>query len=234
MKRLVFFGTVTDSYDAVGKILRRTPTEHITRQKVEEALSEFRGDILQQPPIFSALRIDGKRAYEYARLGQELPKEIEKRPVKVTNLELVEWFDSHSFPAPIDEASEEEKTLEKAISRRQKLQYKTLEETTQSVLTAGPACTLRMTVSGGFYVRSLCYDLGLKLDSGAYMAELVRTKQGEFGIEDAFPWEEFVEGGAWEDKVVRVLKGEATGNKDMGTEKKVDEVIVPKTDEETS
>ena len=47
------FGTVTDSYDAVGKILRRTPTEHITRQKVEEALSEFRGDILQQPPMYT-------------------------------------------------------------------------------------------------------------------------------------------------------------------------------------
>ena len=73
-------------------------------------------------------------------------------------------------------------------------------------MTAGPACKLRMTVSGGFYVRSLCYDLGMKLDSGAYMAELVRTKQGEFGIEDAVEWEEFVDGGGWEDKVAFILK----------------------------
>ena len=75
-----------------------------------------------------------------------------------------------------------------------------------TVVTAGPACKLRMTVSGGFYVRSLCYDLGTKLDSGAYMAELVRTKQGEFGIEDAVEWKEFVDGGGWEDKVVCILK----------------------------
>ena len=46
------FGTVTDSYDAVGKILRRAPTEHITREKVEGALEQFRGDILQQPPMY--------------------------------------------------------------------------------------------------------------------------------------------------------------------------------------
>jgi hypothetical protein len=41
------------------------------------------------------------------------------------------------------------------------------------------------------------------------MAELVRTRQGEFGIEDAVEWEEFVLGGGWEDKVVKILKGEA-------------------------
>src|SRR5271154_3847386 len=46
------FGTVTDSYDAEGKILRREPTEHITRTKVEEALEQFRGEILQQPPMY--------------------------------------------------------------------------------------------------------------------------------------------------------------------------------------
>jgi tRNA pseudouridine55 synthase len=178
------------------------------------------------------LRIEGKRAYEYARLGKELPRELEKRPVKVANLELIEWYDQHSFPAPLDEASEEEKSFEQKILKR-KLQYKTLEETTKSVQTDGPACKLRMTVSGGFYVRSLCYDLGLKLDSGAYMAELARTRQGDFRLEDSVPWEELVEGGAWEDKVVRVLKGEASGNKDQKTEKK-DEKADPKSDGEES
>ena len=47
------FGTVTDTYDAEGKILRRAPTEHITRAIVESALEEFRGDILQQPPMYA-------------------------------------------------------------------------------------------------------------------------------------------------------------------------------------
>jgi tRNA pseudouridine55 synthase len=153
---------------------------------------------------FSALRVDGKRAYEYARSGEELPKELTQRAVKVTNLELVEWFESHSFPVPKEEATEESKTLEQAISHRKpKLTYTPQEKNTTVV--NGPACKLRMTVSGGFYVRSLCYDLGMKMDSGAYMAELVRTRQGEFRIEDAIDLDEFVEGGAWEEKVVRVL-----------------------------
>lgn len=84
-----------------------------------------------------------------------------------------------------------------------------------------------MTVSGGFYVRSLCYDLGMKLDSGAYMAELVRTRQGEFGIEDAVEWGEFVEGGGWEDRVVRILKmGDEKHGKDMKSEGKTEKVAV--------
>lgn len=45
------FGTVTDSYDAVGKILRRAPLNHITRESVEKALIDFRGEIKQQPPM---------------------------------------------------------------------------------------------------------------------------------------------------------------------------------------
>jgi tRNA pseudouridine55 synthase len=144
------------------------------------------------------LRIDGKRAYEYARLGQELPQELTPRKVNVSNLELVEWYDTHDFPAPKEEASEEEKKLEEKISKT----HETAQETNAGI---GPACRLRMTVSGGFYVRSLCYDLGLKMGSGAYMAELVRTRQGQFKLEDAIPWEDFVGNGPWEDKLVQVL-----------------------------
>ena len=47
------FGIVTDSYDSEGKILRRAQTQHITRAKVEEALTQFRGEILQQPPMYA-------------------------------------------------------------------------------------------------------------------------------------------------------------------------------------
>jgi len=45
------FGTITDSYDSEGKILRHEPTEHITRTKVEDALEEFKGELLQTPPM---------------------------------------------------------------------------------------------------------------------------------------------------------------------------------------
>jgi tRNA pseudouridine55 synthase len=136
-----------------------------------------------------------------------LPQELSARPVKVSKLELVEWFDKHSFPTPKEEASEELKSFELSISKK-KPRY-TAPEKSPVTTTIGPACKLRMTVSSGFYVRSLCYDLGIKLDSGAYMAELVRTRQGEFSIENAIEWEEFKEGGGWEDKVVRILNDES-------------------------
>jgi tRNA pseudouridine55 synthase len=51
------FGTVTDSYDAAGKILRRAPTEHITKDKVEKALDAFKGDISQVPPMYFSITI---------------------------------------------------------------------------------------------------------------------------------------------------------------------------------
>lgn len=171
---------------------------------------------------FSALRIDGKRAYEYARLGQELPQELTPRTVKVSNLELVEWFETHTFPVPNEEAPEEEKKLEESISsKRRKLEYKPPANATSK--TSGPACKLRMTVSGGFYVRSLCYDLGLKVDSGGYMAELVRTKQGDFTIDDAVAWEDFVEGGGWEEKVVDVLQKQSSKQSERVSDKKATE-----------
>ena len=138
-------------------------------------------------------------------MGEELPTELTPREVKVDNLELVEWFDEHSFPAPTlpAEASEDLKKLEEEIRRKKHVVSENLTDTTTT--TVGPACKLRMTVSGGFYVRSLCYDLGIKVDSGAYMAELMRTRHGKFSLDDAVDWEDFVDGGAWEEKVVKSL-----------------------------
>ena len=102
----VLFGAATDSYDTKGKLLRRAPCEHVTRAKVEEALKKFRGNIMQRPPIYSALRMDGKRLYEYAREGKEVPREIEERPVEVKELEVLEWLDAgaHDYSLPEEEA----------------------------------------------------------------------------------------------------------------------------------
>jgi tRNA U55 pseudouridine synthase TruB len=118
---------------------------------------------------------------------------------------MLEWYDEHSFPTPKIEASEEERKIERSIAQK-KYQSEQSESGENIGDEVGPACKLRMTVSGGFYVRSLCYDIGLKLNSGAYMAELTRTRQGEMRLEDAVPWEDFVDGGKWEEKVVQILR----------------------------
>ncbi|OAX81167.1 tRNA pseudouridine(55) synthase [Emergomyces africanus] len=272
---VVLFGAATDTYDSVGKVVSRAPYDHITREKVEQALAGFRGKIMQRPSIFSALRVQGKKLYEYAREGIEPPVEILKRPVEVTKLEIVEWYDGgkHEYAWPTEEASNAEKSVAKKMlskdssssaaadtntataapsspttgeqskekdtaepeeephgikrklsaspappesektppsPKRQKptttnqhtdtslthdASPTTDDPTTTTTITAAddsstskpspqpPAVKLTMTVSSGFYVRSLAHDLGLALDSNAIMASLVRTRQADFTLE---------------------------------------------------
>ena len=101
---VVLFGAATDSYDAVGKVVSRADHGHITRELVEERLHRFRGKIMQKPSVFSALKVDGKKMYEYAREGGDIP-EVAARPVEVESLELVEWLEpgKHEYAWPKEE-----------------------------------------------------------------------------------------------------------------------------------
>jgi tRNA pseudouridine55 synthase len=110
---VVLFGKSTDTYDVAGKVTASAPHSHLTRTLVEDKLASFRGKIKQMPPIYSALKINGKKAYEYARTGKELPRELEARDVEVEQCEIVEWFDGgkHEYRWPITEASGEIKLL---------------------------------------------------------------------------------------------------------------------------
>jgi tRNA pseudouridine55 synthase len=263
---VVLFGAETDSYDRLGKIVRRAPSEHITREMVEKALGQFRGKILQRPPIFSALKVKGKKLYEYAREGIEPPIEIQERPVEVTDLRILEWYEpgTHDFKWPEQEAAGEEKAVaEKLLAKDDALPIvssveaagsaeKTAEQEVssstkrktppplgspkasedkapataegehspsakrQKVSTEGqavpaqteqtssdapeeksdtppqkaestlqprsPAVKITMTVSSGFYVRSLAHDLGKAVGSCGLMSELIRTRQADFEL----------------------------------------------------
>ena len=109
---VVLFGTATDTYDCLGKVVARAPSQHVTREIVEKAIKDrFLGSIIQQPPIFSAKRIDGKHAYEYAREGKELPRELAKQNMTVDECTILDWYDpgQHDFKAPEEEAPAEEK-----------------------------------------------------------------------------------------------------------------------------
>lgn len=113
----ILFGAATDTYDVQGKVLRRADYGQVTREKVEKALGKFRGKLMQRPPIYSALRVQGKRLYEYAREGKEVPKEIEARPVEVKDLEVVEWMEggSHTYSFHKEEAEDEAKDLAEKV-----------------------------------------------------------------------------------------------------------------------
>ncbi|KAI2641649.1 trub family pseudouridylate synthase-containing protein [Hypomontagnella submonticulosa] len=260
---VVLFGASTDTYDRVGKILKKTSYDHITRPMVEEALDSFRGKFQQMPPLYSALKMEGKPLYEYAREGKPIPREIATREVEVSELELVEWYEpgEHSHRWPAEEATtfernfaeqvwkiekqqmtskkltpEEEEEETKALKEHENFKRKADESVDALVydrvnnkrrktskkpgnppLMSGalgdlppaappkpgrgsnlipttsdpdappswedkgpPAAKIRMTVTSGFYVRSFCHDLGVKIGSAAMMAELCRTRQGEF------------------------------------------------------
>ena len=79
-------GATTPSYDLETEINERFPTEHITEALIYETLSQFIGEIDQKPPVFSAIKKDGKRLYESARAGIEV--EIKTRKVTVSEFEI--------------------------------------------------------------------------------------------------------------------------------------------------
>ena len=249
----ILFGAATDTYDILGKVLRKAEYRHVKREVVEKALGKFKGKIMQRPPVYSALRVQGKRLYEYAREGKEIPKEIEERPVEVKELEIVEWMagGSHGFHLPKEEAEDEAKDLAEKVlhlgeavatsanaagnqsaddiastgtkrkrslaldgdsvksNKKPELGYGE-ESRPQSLMSGGlqspdgspedrpldfhsqqdssalvegpPAVKLRLTVTSGFYVRSLSHDLGEVMGSLACMCALVRTRQGDFEL----------------------------------------------------
>lgn len=259
---VILFGAQTDTYDREGKILKRGPYKHITKEMVEKALEQYRGKIMQLPPLYSALKMNGKPLYEYAREGKELPREIQKRAVEVKELELLEFMEggTHAHKLPTEEAGsaevdvaerlwklekEQEKTSDDAevplAARKRKLDEEqddqvsetpamkrraslsaepgakmsgalpsesTEADTMADVPDAGPpAARLRMTVTSGFYVRSLCHDLGEVVGSQAIMAELVRTRQGQFELgKNVLEYEDLAKGeDVWGPKVEKML-----------------------------
>ena len=132
-------GATTPSYDMETEVDATFPTEHITDECIDKAINALRGTIMQKPPIFSAKRVNGKRAYKLARKGAEddLP------PVEIT---------VHKF-----------EVLERNGNE----------------LRAQIAC------SKGTYIRALARDLGRLLGSGVHLAELRRTRSGNYEIRDA-------------------------------------------------
>lgn len=81
-------GATTPSYDLEKEIDATYPTEHITRQLVEDTLKNFVGTIKQIPPAFSACKVDGKRAYDLARKGDEV--ELKPKTLVIDEIELLE------------------------------------------------------------------------------------------------------------------------------------------------
>jgi tRNA pseudouridine55 synthase len=132
-------GATTPCFDLEKEIDGHFPTEHITDMNVLETAYSFLGEQQQIPPLFSAVKIDGKRAYEYARKNEYV--EIKSKTIRI---------------------------LEFQITR-----------------IAMPEVDFRIVCSKGTYIRSIARDFGQRLNSGAYLSALRRTRIGEFKVENA-------------------------------------------------
>jgi len=211
-------GCETDTYDSEGARVRTAPWRHVTREKVEDALAQFRGEIQQAPPIFSALKMDGMPLYEYARKGIPLPRPIEKRKVTVHSLELVEWKESgHAYRWP-DKAfsAEQKKALAQSLSGVEPAATAPVTDSDgrddagadgegEGVASGDAdadevptAFVLQMRVSGGTYVRSIVHDLAHALGSAGHVVSLTRSRQKDYVLEPVeegdrrcVPWEVF-------------------------------------------
>jgi len=85
----VHLGIETDTYDAEGEIIAEKDASHITLAQVEESFQAYIGDIKQLPPMYSAIKKDGKKLYQLAREGIEIEREA--RPVTIHSIEIVSW-----------------------------------------------------------------------------------------------------------------------------------------------
>jgi tRNA pseudouridine55 synthase len=154
------FGEETDTLDLEGEIIA-TSDARPNRTDIEAILPRFTGRIEQVPPAFSALKVDGERAYDLARAGKEV--ELKSREVTVHQLAVrPEPVEGLSFP------SAETKDGASTSSAR------TVEE-----------ITLSTTVSKGTYIRSLARDIAHALGTVGHVTMLRRTKAGPFTLKQA-------------------------------------------------
>jgi tRNA pseudouridine55 synthase len=134
-----FIGATTPSHDLETEVSIRFDISHITDEMIYAAAVSFKGEQMQTPPFHSAVKVNGKRAYELARQGKEF--NIDPKKILIKEFEI------------------------KEINM--------------------PYVHFRIICSKGTYIRSLADDFGKKLNSGAHLSSLCRTRIGNYLLKDA-------------------------------------------------
>jgi len=132
-------GETTPSFDLETAVDQTYPINHITDELLDETVKSFIGEQQQTPPLFSAVKVNGKRAYDIARSGGTA--ELKSKIINISEFEI-KRIDNNKI-------------------------------------------SFRVVCSKGTYIRSLARDFGEKLNSGAYLTNLRRTKIGNYSVEDA-------------------------------------------------
>lgn len=195
-------GATTPSFDLEHEIDAYYPTEHITHEQVESVLQTFLGRIEQVPPAYSAVKVDGKRAYDLARKDKEV--ELKPKVLIIDEIELLgcELNEGNPLPAPTEcdpcsslrgEAGtpHSSPTTIPRSGMRNKAFLHSPEQPTDA--TAYPSITIRVVCSKGTYIRALARDIGVALGSGAHLTALRRTRVGDVGVNDCITMDAFPE-----------------------------------------
>ena len=82
-------GATTASYDREHTVDMTYPTRHITRELIDEVLPQFVGDVMQVPPAYSAVHVDGERAYKLRRRSDEVEQQMQAKPVCIDEIEVL-------------------------------------------------------------------------------------------------------------------------------------------------
>ena len=182
-------GCTTPSFDAEHPIDAIYPTSHITQAAIEEALSRFRGSIWQVPPVYSACKVEGRRAFDYIRQGEDV--ELKAKELVIDELELLDLhLPEQGIISP--HADEVAKMAREDIHikdyGRDKETYEIAEATNIDTEHLS-YLQIRVVCSKGTYIRALARDIGQALGSGAYLIGLRRTRVGDIRVEDCLPVE---------------------------------------------
>lgn len=198
----VLFGLSTTSFDSTGEIMEVGDNSNITEEKIRSVLQEkFCGELMQIPPIYSAIKMNGKPLYEYVRKNLPLPRAIKPRNIKIDAYEVTSPLvindpEDISLAKSMQFASDEERALlaecnEKImeyISESPDLDTSKLTSLLTSIdfekktIDNVASIKIRFDVSSGTYIRSIVHDLGKALGTAATMTMLKRTKQDTFEL----------------------------------------------------
>lgn len=135
----ITFGMTSTTDDEEGEKTVMKVTTPPDEKDVGDAIKKFVGDITQIPPIYSAIKIDGKEAYKRARKGENV--QMKGRPAYIKEIELCTY--------------------------------------------KWPVLQIRVVTGPGVYIRALARDIGEELQVGGYLSKLIRTRVGDFSIDDA-------------------------------------------------
>lgn len=182
----VKLGIMTDTLDIWGEVNPDSRSSNkivLDAELISKTIQKFKGIITQEPPMYSAIKVDGKKLYEYARNDQKV--EIPKRQIEIFDIEYID--------------KENEKYLNELTGIRTELNG-TCDDTTSMIAVTKNIepddesdFYIRVECSRGTYVRSLIRDIGHELGTDAVMSYLVRTKSGGFSISDACNIDDFKE-----------------------------------------